>query len=106
MGVLYGYPDSVQHRSRTFHTDCLLDQLVTRIGCEASGPRVIGGDFNHGPNGLSQIARLQDLGFREAQAVALARWGSPVVPTGRGSENIDQLWLSRDAVVVDWSFGG
>ncbi len=96
MGVLYGYPDSVQHRSRTFHTDCLLDQLVTRIGCEASGPRVIGGDFNHGPNGLSQIARLQDLGFREAQAVALARWGSPVVPTGRGSENIDQLWLSPE----------
>ena len=96
LGVMYGYPDSVQYRARSFHTDCLLDQLVTRIGCEATGPRAIGGDFNHGPNGLAQLARLHDLGFREIQAIALSRWGTPVVPTGRGQDNIDQLWISPE----------
>ena len=96
LGVMYGYPDSVQYRARSFHTDCLLDQLVTRIGCEATGPRAIGGDFNHGPQGLAQLARLHDLGFREIQDVALTRWGTPVAPTGRGQDNIDQLWISPE----------
>ncbi len=70
--------------------------MVTRVACEASGPRAIGGDLNHGPGELSQLERLRSLGFREVQEIALCRWGRPILPTSRGQLNIDQLWLSPE----------
>ena len=96
IGGVYGYPDSQQYLQRSFQTECLLDAIITRIAVQASGPRIVCGDFNHGPNELHQLQRLTDLGFRELQDIALMRWGQPVVPTGRGVKNIDQVWLSPE----------
>ena len=70
--------------------------LVDRVGCQTVGPRAIGGDFNYGPDELSQLQRLRSLGFREAQELRALRFGVSVQPTGRGSKCIDQLWLSPE----------
>ena len=93
-GVLYGFPDSKQHLERTFRTDTLLDALVDRIGLQADGPRVICGDFNHGPEQLAALDRLRMLGFREIQEVACYKWSHHVRPTSKGKAVIDQMWLS------------
>ena len=96
-GLMYGLPDSVQYQNRTFQTEVLLDALVDRIGLQADGVRIIGGDFNHSPDQLASIARLRQLGFCEAQEVASFRWGHQIRPTARGPFVIDQLWLSPEA---------
>ena len=95
-GVVYGYPDSAQHLQRSFQTECLLDAIITRIADQAVGPRVICGDFNHGPNDLDQLSRLYASGFRELQDLSLTRWGTPVRATSKGGLNIDQVWISPE----------
>lgn len=95
-GVVYGYPDSAQHLQRSYQTEVLLDAVITRIAEQAVGPRVICGDLNHGPGELHQLSRLYDLGFRELQDLALTRWGIPVRATGKGAQNIDQVWVSPE----------
>ena len=106
-GLIYGYPKSNRHQHPRFQTDVLLEALVDRIGAQTSGPRVIMGDFNWEPHELSQVARLQEMGFVELQDLAAAWWGQPIQPTGRGSTRIDCVFVSRELacllkqVVVD-----
>lgn len=107
-GVAYGFPHSVQHKHRTYRTECLLDELILRIGHQATGPRIICGDFNHPASGLQQTERLQQLGFREAQSVAKWLWNYEPQPTSTGPHLIDQVWLSAELlpflsdVQVNW----
>lgn len=96
VGMLYGLPCNASHKQARYQTDALLAELVDRVACQTVGPRAIGGDFNYGPEELDQIARLQALGFREAQDLRAWRHGCSVEPTGRGSKRIDQLWLSPE----------
>ncbi len=96
IGVIYGYPKSVQHQHPRFQTDVLLEALVDRIGAQTSGPRVIMGDFNWEPHELTQVQRLQDMGFVELQDLASQWWGQPPQPTGRGSTRIDCVFVSRE----------
>ena len=93
-GLLYGFPDSKQHLDRTFKTETLLDALVDRIALQADGPRVICGDFNHGPDQLATLDRLRSLGFREVQEVACFKWGHMIQHTSKGRCVIDQMWIS------------
>ena len=95
-GLVYGFPDSPTIRNRTFQTECLLDEVVRRVGSQTIGPRVVAGDFNHGPSELKQLELLRSYGFRELQEIALCRWGREIVATGRGSKNIDQVWVSPE----------
>ena len=103
-GLLYRYPDSVQHANRTFQTSCLLDELVQRIGNQAVGPRLIAGDFNHGPDDLEPLKDLYQLGFREIQEIGLHRFSRHIQPTCGGCKNIDQMWLSPElqALLIDY----
>ena len=96
IGAVYGFPDSPQYLQRTYRTECLVDAIDSRIADQAQGPRIVCGDFNHGPDELVQLRRLYDMGFRELQDLALTRWGHPIVATGRGSKNIDQVWISPE----------
>ena len=95
-GVVYGLPDSAQHLQRTYQTECLLDAVITRIADQAVGPRVVCGDFNHGPLELEQLSRLYNSGFRELQDLALTRCGCPIRATSKGGLNIDQVWVSPE----------
>lgn len=112
IGMCYGYPNGASHQQPLLQTEYLLDALITRVGCQAKGPRIVCGDFNHEPSSLSQCERLRDLGFKEVQEIASFRWGMSEQPTGRGQTKIDQLWISSELqsiltgveVVVDqWS---
>ncbi len=84
------------HVQRTYKTNCLLDELVDRVACQAVGPRAIGGDFNHEEASLSQLDRLRALGFQEVQSLAFNRWGIQPTPTGKANTIIDQLWISPE----------
>lgn len=96
VGMLYGYPCNASHKQARYQTDAMLADLVDRVGCQASGPRAIGGDFNFGPEELEQLSRLHMLGFREVQDLRAWRTGQSVEATGRGSKRIDQLWISPE----------
>ena len=95
-GVAYGFPTGYTHHQPQHQTEILLDALVTRVACESTGPRLVCGDFNHDANVLAPIQKLRALGFREAQEIAMTRWGLPEQPTGLGQLKLDQMWLSRE----------
>ena len=96
VGLLYGLPENAHHKQARYQTDAFLAELVDRVGCQTTGPRVIGGDFNFGPTELQQLERLQALGFREVQDLAAWRFGISAKATGRGSRRIDQMWISPE----------
>ena len=107
-GVMYGYPQSLQHKHRTYRAECLLDELVNRVVLQGVGPRLVCGDFNHSSEALVQVQRMRQLGFREIQEVALASWGQTPQETSLGTTIIDQIWLSPElqgllqSVTVAW----
>ena len=96
IGLLYGIPENAHHNQARYQTDAFLAELVDRVGCQTTGPRVIGGDFNFGPSELQQLDRLHALGFREVQDLAAWRYGISAQATGRGSRRIDQMWISPE----------
>ena len=107
MGLVYGYPDSSLHQYPRYQTDILLEQVVDRVALQTKGPRVIMGDFNWLAGDLSQLRRLESLGFRDLQTLAHQWWGVNVCPTGRGDKVIDFVYVSPEMfpllsnVVVD-----
>jgi len=96
VGMLYGLPGNAAHKQARHQTDALLAELVDRVGAQATGPRVIGGDFNFAPEELQQLQRLHDLGFREVQDLNAWRFGISAQATGRGTKRIDQMWISPE----------
>lgn len=108
IAVVYGFPYSSTHQYPKFQTEQLLSDAIDRIACQTSGPRVIMGDFNWLRPELSQLDRLEAMGFREVQDVAHHWWGRKPMPTGKGSRQIDFVYLSpelipllRDVRVID-----
>ena len=96
IGLLYGLPCNASHKQARYQTDALLSELVDRIGEQTTGPRVIGGDFNYGPDELAQLSRLAALGFREVQDLRAWRFGCSTEATGRGTRRLDQMWISPE----------
>ena len=108
IAMVYGYPHSSTHQYPRFHTEQLLEAAINRIACQASGPRVIMGDFNWLQPELQQLDRLEAMGFRDLQSIAEEWWGRPPLPTGKGSRRIDFVYISskllpllRDVRVID-----
>ena len=100
VGILYGFPHSAIHKQRTYRTECLLDELISRVGLQAVGPRIICGDFNHSASSLQQLRRLYLLGWREVQECAALKWGQLALPTSSGNDIIDQMWISPELQAV------
>ena len=108
IAIVYGYPYSTTHQYPRFKTEQLLEAAINRVACQASGPRVIMGDFNWLRPELAQLDRLEAMGFRDLQSIAEQWWGYPVQPTGKGTRQIDFVYVSpelipllRDVRVVD-----
>ena len=96
IGMVYGIPCNASHKLAKFQTDAMLSELIDRVGCQTTGPRVIGKDFNYGPEELEQLHRLRALGFREVQDLRAWRFGISTEPTRRGAKRIDQVWISPE----------
>lgn len=45
VGMLYGLAKGRTHHQALFQTEVLLEQLVDRVGCQTTGPRIVCGDF-------------------------------------------------------------
>lgn len=108
IAVVYGFPYSSTRQYPKFQTEQLLSDAIDRIACQTSGLRVIMGDFNWLCPELSQLDRLEAMGFQEVQDVAHHWWGRKPMPTGKGSRQIDFVFVSpelipllRDVRVID-----
>lgn len=77
------------HVAPIHQTEVLLEQLVDRVACQSSGPRLIAGDLNHTADELLQLQRLQSMGWREAQDYAASQRGQCPQATGRGTIRLD-----------------
>ena len=111
VAVVYGFPYSTTHRFPKYQTDQLLEGIVDRLCLQASGPRIIMGDFNWPSSELDQVRRLEHFGFRELQQIAKDWWDRDILPTGH-SRQIDFVYISPELlpylqdVIVDstqWS---
>ena len=108
IGMLYGVPCNATHHFARYQTETMLADLIDRVACQASGPRIICGDFNYATHELSQAQRLHEYGFREVQDLWAWRKGVSASPTGRGTKRIDQMWISTELqavlneVVIAW----
>ena len=94
--VIYGYASAVNHTSPLVLTNQLVEQVVQRIGQDATGPRFIMGDFNASHEELPGLQILRSLGFRELQDVAAERWGFQIQPTCKMSTRPDQIYISME----------
>ena len=95
VGILYGFPKSTTHLHPKFCTEQHLEALIDRVACQTVGPRIIMGDFNWERNELSQLDRLEDLGFVDIQDLANSWWSTPIRPTGTGTRRIDYVYISK-----------
>ena len=98
VGIMYGFPYSTTHLHPRYQTEQLLSSLIDRIGTQCHGPRVIMGDFNWERHELSELDRLESLGFVELQHLGHSLWGQEILPTGKGSRQIDFVYISRELV--------
>ena len=96
MGVVYGVPESIQHEYPKYQTELLLEQVIDRVALQCKGSRVIMGDFNWLAGDLTQLRRLESLGFRDLQTLAHEWWGVNFCPTGRGDKAIDFVYISPE----------
>lgn len=96
MGVMYGYPESLSHQYPRYHTEVLLEQIIDRVGLQCKGPRVVMGDFNWSSSELTQLRRLESLGFKDLQVIANEWWGVDIQPTGKGDRVLDYVYVSPE----------
>ena len=75
-----------------------LGVLTKEIILGATGPRVIGGDFNVGPQELELFDYWRSLGWRSAQDYAEANWSQPKSFTCKHATERGLLWMSPEAV--------
>ena len=98
LGVVYGYAANNYNRATMDRTDELLHLMTERIVYQSCGPRIICGDFNHSRDSLQQFSVWRDNGFIEVQFLASQKWGTPIRPTNRQGNAIDQVWISPELV--------
>ncbi len=109
-GTFYGFACDAKTKTVKEKSDHLLTCLVERIGQQATGPRVIMGDFNQSLMDLPCCHTLAQLGFVEIQAFAQQAWGQAIAPTSKHKQVRDFVWISRELVpylqqvVVDSTF--
>eukprot|EP00438_Fugacium_kawagutii_P035024 Skav226644 [mRNA] locus=scaffold1097:92180:97042:+ [translate_table: standard] len=98
MGTCYGYAQGPTWPKARQLTDQLLQTFTTEMVLGMEGIRIIAGDFNQEPLQLDQQCLWHRLGWRNAQEVAADLLNHLPVPTCKGVNERDQLWLSPEAI--------
>ena len=94
--AVYGTPTGPTHvNSKVEVTNALLQQALDRAE-QLTGPRFIGGDFNHDWDTLSVIAQMHCLGYRDVQDLDSTVSGVLPRATCRAKTRRDFLFVSRE----------
>lgn len=93
--VVYGTPCGPTHPLAKKTTEGLLNAAILRI-LQLSGPRFIGGDFNHDHDSLQAVMALRQRGFVDVQDLHLNRTGFAPVATCRSRTRRDFLFVSAE----------
>ena len=108
--VVYGTPTGPTHGNARHKTNCLLQAALTRV-LQLSGPRFLGGDFNHDHDRLEVVDVIRRLGFVDIQDLHQCRNGVSPVATCRGKTRRDFLFVSPELAcmfvscnVHDWDW--
>ena len=98
MVSVYGYckgptwPEARQLNQRLLHT------VTEHFVYGGNGVRVILGDFNEIESEGHHFQTWKRLGWRSVQSYAAETWGHQVVASSTGDRDIDQVWLSPEAL--------
>eukprot|EP00435_Cladocopium_sp_Y103_P039530 s1405_g10.t1 len=98
--VVYGYPRGPTWPQARQLTAGLLQILTTELVLGATGPRIIGGDMNAGPEDLEVFDYWRSLGWVNAQDYAHHLWQQPKSFTCKQATERDLLWLSPEAAAL------
>ena len=97
--VVYGTPTGPTHGNARQTTDQLLEHALCRV-LQLSGPRYVGGDFNHDHDRLTTVAAMRQIGFVDIQDLHALRTGVYPVATCRGKTRRDFLSWRRCSSVA------
>ena len=97
---VYGFAKSPTWPKALELTESLLKGLTHEVVYGARGPRVICGDFNVSPTELETFDTWRMLGWQSVQSWAADRWGQTVLPTCKGCTEVDQVWMSPEALAL------
>ncbi|OLQ12995.1 LINE-1 reverse transcriptase-like [Symbiodinium microadriaticum] len=95
---VYGYARS--HARAVASTEALLEPITQEIVLGRTGVRVICGDFNASEDDFLQVQMWKQHGWIEIQQLAWERWGTPKVPTCKGTTQRDFIFLSPEAAAL------
>ena len=95
---VYGFAKSPTWPHAAAMTEEILETITAEVVYGADGPRIICGDFNESPMGLETFSTWRMLGWQSAQQWAESVWGQQVIPTCKGATEVDQVWLSPEAM--------
>ena len=93
--VVYGTPVGPTHDNARQKTNGLIHAAVARV-LQLSGPRYVGGDFNHDHDCLESVELLRKVGFVDVQDLNMMHHGIPPVATCRGKTRRDFLFVSPE----------
>eukprot|EP00438_Fugacium_kawagutii_P028090 Skav211003 [mRNA] locus=scaffold1610:94452:115803:- [translate_table: standard] len=97
---VYGYPRGPTWPNARQLTEDLVSVLSREVVLGASGPRIIGGDFNCGDNDLEAFRLWHRMGWRSAQDFAWEMWGVEKKMTCKAATEPDLVWLSPEALAL------
>ena len=109
--VVYGTPTGPTHHNARQTTDQLLEHALCRV-LQLSGPRFVGGDFNHDHDRLITVTAMRQIGFVDIQDLHAQRAGCYPVATCRNKTRRDFLFVSPELAAMfrscsvqdcDWS---
>ena len=98
IGTFYGYAKAPKSVVTQTKSDELLELLTDRIIHDSRGFRVVCGDFNQDIRALTQTEEWSRLGFVEIQEYAWQKWGRKIIPTSKGQNVRDYIWVSPELI--------
>ena len=98
IGTFYGFAQGPTWPRARQLSDQLLETFTTEMVLGMTGVRLIMGDFNQEPEQLTQHHIWMRHGWRNAQHLAEHLLHHQIVPTCKGVNERDQIWLSPEAI--------
>eukprot|EP00438_Fugacium_kawagutii_P011104 Skav203175 [mRNA] locus=scaffold39:98339:103385:- [translate_table: standard] len=100
VGTFYGYAQGPTWPQARKLSDQLLETFTVELVMGMTGVRIIMGDFNFNPGQLTQQQIWLRHGWQNLQDVSQRLFDHVPVPTCKGVNERDQVWLSPEAIQI------